>query len=688
MNRAAALSLLRLPLACALLLAGPARGLEVQVDVGLDGLVVDGAWTPIEVRCTLRPDEPRLEGRVVLARPREAVASVEVALTVEPGETGVARLAAPGGPGVTYTVSVLDAAGRRLAEATPEGATALLLPDERLVLFVGPVGLPALGQGAVDDRPRVARLAPARLPRDVHALSAARAVVLKAPASADADHVELARDPAAAAALERYVRGGGTLVLAAGDGAFWRDGPLDALAPARVDGRGQEPPGALEPLLGAPEGARAVGVVTCTPRPGARVTWAGERHPLVIERALGRGRVVLVTFDLDRDGARGAAATASFLDGLLARPPATPPLLRGADALALLGDLQEATPPLGTGWFYGLALAAAAQVVGVSLFTAVMVRRRGAWAGLFTPPLTSLGVAAALLVAGALARGGPRVTTLLLEVPDPGGGAAAVHAAVGLAAGRAASFSLEVPPPLRPDAQSASAFDLLRPRGARAALRLRPGRPALVTPLELGGHGRRALLLVGRAVDGDPGLDLGPRVAARALPILVSAPSARGVGERLQPAGGVWPQVEVTSREEVPLEGLRVLTFGPAGARLGALAPLSPGESVTFTAGLSDVVAGDPPPLPARDLEVAGPGAPAALDALLARVARRLEAAWLRAAAATPHPDAAPLPAAWVLHARLEPGSAVPVLDEAGRPLPDALTRTVRITCAPAEGGW
>lgn len=669
-----------------LLVAAPARALDVAVEVGLDGLVVDGGWTPVEVRCTLAADDPPLDGRVVVSRPREVVASVEAPLRVLPGQTAVARLAVPSGPGGSYDVRVVDARGLTLAEAAPAGATTVLLPDERLVVFVGPVGLPGLSEGG--DRARVARLTPDRLPRDAHALDPAAAIVLK-PGASGAAHVELARDPAAAAALERYVRGGGTLVLVPGDAAFWRDGPLDALAPARVDGRAEEPAGALEPVLGEAEGREpapavsgrgsearpvppTIPVFACTPRAGARVTWAGERHPLVVERALGRGRVVLVTFDLDRERVRAAPGTASFVAGLVARRPAPASVLGGADAAALLHDLLDATPPLGSGWFYGLALAAVAQLLAVSLLTGALVKRRGAWAGLVVPPAASVVLACVLLTAGALARGGPRVTTLLLEVPEPGGGALTVHAAVGLAAGRAGRFSVELPPALRPDAQPVSGFDLLRPRAARAALTLRPGRPPLVGPIDARAHGRHVLLLTGRALEGEGGLGAGPSVSARA--VVVIAPGAVGAGP--------WPRVEVTSRDARPLDALRVLVFGPSGPRLGALGPLAPGDAATFTPELHDVaVAGEP--LAPGPLE-----GPALAAAVLDHVARRLEAAWLRATATAPNGAPPPAPLAWVLDAQVEPGSVVRVLDEDGEPLDESSARTVRVTCVPAEGGW
>src|SRR5690606_35285478 len=135
-----------------------------------------------------------------------------------------------------------------------------------------------------------------------------------------------------------------------------------------------------------------------------------------------------------------------------------------------------------------------------------------------------------LIAAGALARGDPRVTTLLLELPDPGGGAATVHAAVGLEAGRAGRYSVELPPALRPDAQQVTAFDLLRPRAARAALTLRPGRPALVGPIETRAHGRHALLLTGRALDDDEALRAGPDFSARAVPVLSPPPDGAASG--------------------------------------------------------------------------------------------------------------------------------------------------------------
>ncbi|MCO5167017.1 MAG: hypothetical protein M9894_11695 [Planctomycetes bacterium] len=634
-----------------LLLAAPAAALDVTVEVGLDGLLVDGGWAPLEVRCTLGPDEPRLEGRVVVERPRELVGRIEAPLRVEPGETAVARLVVPVTAGATYAARVVDADGRTLATALPAGAGVILMPDERLVVFAGPVGLPGLADGGAD-RPRIARLAPERLPRDARLLAAAQAVVLKPPPGGAAAFAELARDPAAAAALERFVRQGGALVLVAGDGPWWRDGPLDALAPARVDGRGEDAVAALDPGLGLFEAPRPLAVLACTPRPGAVVAWAGERHPLVIERAHGRGRVTLVAFDPDQGGLRGAPRTSALLAGLLpAAPPAAPPL-RGHDALALLGDLLDATPGLAPGWFYGLTLALAVQLLGVSVLTAALVRRRGPWAALVAPPAVSLVVTGALLVAGALARGAPRVTQLLVQVADPASdappGGGHVLAALGVVAGARAEASVELPAALLPEPQPLSGLDALRLRAAGAALALRPGRPALVGPLEVPAHGRAALLLAGH-VDGDAPW---PALSARALP----GPAA------------TWPAVEVTSHDARPLEGLVVMTLTPAGPRTGALRPLAPGATATFSAALAA------PPL--DDLQLDGPLDPG--RGLLLRVAGRLEAAAGRPPAGAPPPPVV----AWVLHAAVEEGAAVPFTDRRGARLAGA-ARTVRVTCVP-----
>jgi hypothetical protein len=665
---------LALAVALVLLGAAPSRALEVEVEVGLDGLLVDGAWAPLEVRCTVGPDEPALDGFVVVARPREVVSRIEAPVRAEPGSTVTVRLSVPASSGMTYAVRVVDADGRALAEASPDVPGALLMADERLVVLVGPLGLSSLSDGGAE-RPRVARVSPERLPRDPHALAAAEAIFLK-PTGSTAAHVELARDPAAVAALEAYARAGGTLVLLGGDAAFWSDGPLDALSPARVTGRGEEPPASFEALFGRVE-ARSIPVIACAPRPDARVLWSGSTYPLVLERTLGRGRVVLVAFDPDRDGLRGAERAGAFLAGLVPGGAAPTVALRASDAEGLVADVIDATPPLGEGWFYLLVLAALTQVVGVSLLTAALARRRGPWVGLVLPPAVSLGVAAALLLLGALARGAPRVTTLLLELREPGGGA--VHAAVGIAAGARAAFTVELPPALRPDGQPLTGFDLLRLRGSGAALRERPGRPPVVGPLEVSAHGRGALVLTGRALgEGDAALRAGPRVAARALPIIVTV----APGER--PRDDLWPRVEVTSHDERPTDDLRVLVLGPTGARLSAPAALQPGATFTFSPEATDALGagGDGEERQALgDLTL-----PAQRAALLERVARRLEAMWVRAIGVAPSGVVSPFPMVWLLHAQVEEGSAVPVLDAAGAPVPRA--RTVRVTCVSAEAPW
>ncbi|MBX3472650.1 MAG: hypothetical protein KF878_37840, partial [Planctomycetes bacterium] len=120
-------------------------------------------------------------------------------------------------------------------------------------------------------------------------------------------------------------------------------------------------------------------------------------------------------------------------------------------------------------------------------------------------------------------------------------------------------------------------------------------------------------------------------------------------------------------RDDRPLEGLLVLALTPGGARLGQLPPLAPGGAATFTAAL----AAPPPDEVPLHGPIAGPAD------LLLRVAHRLMASVPRAAGGPPPPITA-----WVLHAAVEEGAAVPLVDRRGAPLAGP-ARTLRVTCVP-----
>ena len=89
--------------------ASTGAALEVDVKVGLGGLLVPDTWAPIQVTVTLDADAEPLRGQVVLERPRQAVSRCVTPLEVAPGSRTTVTLAAPIGlASQEYRIDVLD----------------------------------------------------------------------------------------------------------------------------------------------------------------------------------------------------------------------------------------------------------------------------------------------------------------------------------------------------------------------------------------------------------------------------------------------------------------------------------------------------------------------------------------------------------------------------------------------------
>lgn len=653
-------SLRLLPLLGLLLALAPsARAVEVEVEVGLDEVVVEEAWSPVVVRVRLAPDDAPLDGRVVIERPRDLVGAIEAPLRLDPGQAATVRLVAPPGTSGGLVARVVDRDGRWRGEAPVARPPTTLSPEERLVLFVGR-GLLSVGdQVRRADRPRVARLAPGQLPRDPRLLAATRTIVLKG--AAEPDLVELARDPEAVAALERWVRAGGRLVVLASDRPFWRDTPLDALLPARVDGApAVERGGALVATLGRVQGD--VPLLAATPRPDAKVLASGERWPLLVERELGRGQVVLSLVDVDREVVRGAENADAYIARLLAAGRAPPPGPRAQDVHDLARTLLAATPSLGGGWAYLITAAALVQALGVTVLAGWASRRRGPWAGLAAPIAVSLVLAAVLLLAGALRHEPPSATALAVVTTD-GGPAGQAHLEVAVFSGVRARLGLDLPGALRPRADLRRAPDPLRLRIGPPRLLVHGPSTLSIEGLEVPPHGVALVGFDGDVVEGE-----------RATGDLLAGLPRLSV-ETTGSTGPGWPLVTVRSREEAPLGRMLLLAVGPGGARARWIEAMAPEASLAWDPkdGVALVASTTGAADAGRSALEAGDD-----DAILLHVAGLLEASWGRSLAAAGAGDR-PEAAAWVLVLDRPAAAPIALRDDDGASLAPA--RLIRVGC-------
>lgn len=644
-------------------LAGPAAAMEVEVEVGLDEVVVEEAWSPVVVRVRLAPEDAPLDGRVVIERPRDLVGTIESPIQVAPGQTATVRLVAPPGTSGGLVARVVDQDGTWRAEAPVGRPPTTLGPEERLVLFAGRGLLSAGDPVRRADRPRLARIAAAQLPRDPRVLAATRTIVLKG--AAEPDLVELARDPEAVAALERWVRAGGRLVVLASDRPFWRDTALEALLPARVDGSpAVEHSGALAPALGHLQGD--VPLLAAVPRPDARVVISGERWPVLVERDLGRGQVALCLVDVDREVIRGAENVETFMARLLAGGRAPPPGPRAQDVHDLAKALLAATPSLGGGWAYLITAAALVQALGVTVLAGWAARRRGPWAGLGAPIGVSLVLAVVLILAGAL-RHEPPSASVLAVVTTEGGLAGQAHVEVAVFSGVRARLGLDLPGALRPRADLRRAPDPLRLRIGPPRLVVHGPSTLSIEGLEVPPHGVALVGFDGDVVEGERAT--GELLAG--LPRLsLEATSRPG------PAGTGWPLVTVRSREKAPVGRLLLLAVGAGGARTRWVDAMAPEADLEWDPSRDGVALVTPTADVGRAALQAGDD-----DALLLQTAGLLEANWARTLAAATGAER-PEAAAWALVVDRPAASPLALRDEEGAPVGAA--RLVRVGCLAA----
>ena len=636
-----------------LLVSRPAWALEARAELGLAGQVA-GDWTSLVVRCSLDDDEPPLRGRVTVDLPGHALGSASARIDLAPGGTAVARLTVPVLAGAPYAVRVEDERGRTRLETAPERWELVDSTRERLLVHLAPSGLGALTAPGQADAPRIARVAPADLPPDLRALESVVAVVLPL-ASGDPELLELLRDPAKTVLLERYVAGGGTLLLMADPSLAWTGAPIERLSPLAAPELVALGPAELEPLLGElPQADATIPVVTGELRPGAHWRFTAGEVGLVAEQPRGLGRVLFAGLDPDGRGVRGAEHMGTFLTALTSssRSGGGSPVrgLEPEPVAELARQAFAARAVLGPLGFALLAAVLLAHIAVVGPLATGLTRKRGPWAGLLLPPAVSAAFATAVVVAGALTREAPRARALQVVTQGanderPGRG----QLELALFADEEARFVVNLDPHWAPAQQARGALAALQPREGPPTVEFVGGLPRTIGPVNVPAHGLAQLRLAGST----------PRLALEVV--------ERGGEVEVRAAGGVEP----TPDEGAALVGLVIRAGGevllqdlelPQAGRVVRWRPAEGGARLP-PALEDDELPGDP----------FAPGADAARAALVTRVAAALAAGPVRARATAER--------RWLLHVALSAGPVeVKRVDSDGRspgPAPECLRITV-----------
>lgn len=641
-----------LALVCLLALSAPALAWEVEVRVGLEGVLQEEGWAPLRVRCQAAPDDPPLSGVVVVDLGREAVAGCAAPIHLAPGEAALIHMAVPVGPGRNYEARLVDARGRTVATSPPEVALALLDAEESLGLLVGGDGLAALRAAAVQKgAPRLVHVEAEGLRHLPDCVLDGMAAVILVPEAGGALR-EVARDRQQVERLRGFVERGGTLVVLAGSGSpFWEDSPLLELLPVRQhEGLIDVHRSVFEALLG-PLGVddrrvRTIPALAVVPRQAERLIPGTD---LLLRRRLGRGRVLFLAFDPDLPALRGAVRAGPFLTQLVPPRPPEPARLRDDALEGLSRRAFQGVGTVGTTGVSLMALALVAQLLLVGPVALLLGRRRGPWVAFLAPGLFSLLVAGALLVGGALTRGEPAARALVWSFRDQSG-TAQDRVSLGLFAGGGEEFSLALPAGLVPAPGPRRDLTLLQFRAAPPRLRCEEGHPVAIEPLRVPARGLAHLELRGPA-DPEP------------------APFRAQLAAPLDPGQGGLELVELEAL--APLEGLSALVIGPREARLGRLPGLAPGERWTFD------------PAQAMALPEARDGWEGDLwrdeagteESVLLAVAGQLQAERARAAASAPTGLAPSFPSAWLLRVDASQAPLAVSRGEDGVPLPVATRR-------------
>ena len=267
--------------------------LTLAVQVGYHNTLKLSQWMPVSVDIT--NNGPDLEGTLEVqsslrpgAGPPFGAAVYQAPVALAAGATKHFRTYVIQDYPASVTVRVVRA-GRVVASQdvnSPNTTSGLLVA----VLSDRPSTLDSLGSlHPGGNAPQVVHLAAAELPDSVPVLKAFDVIAID----------DFATDTLTAAqktALDDFVRQGGALLL--GAGGAWRktlSGLPSGVVPMQVTGS------TVLDSAAALGGAPGVEVATGDIHPGATAWLADRGHPLVVEAPVGRGIVMLATFDWNQD---------------------------------------------------------------------------------------------------------------------------------------------------------------------------------------------------------------------------------------------------------------------------------------------------------------------------------------------------------------------------------------------------
>lgn len=306
--------------------ARPAAPLDLDAEVGWSGWIVPGVWLPLRITLSARDnfdgtmliEVPEVQSRSIITYqvPVRITAGARQRLTAEviitdPRQPVRVRIVQDGREVVRREIALGSV-------RAVEGVVATLTQDA--------VGLEFLS--ALSRRLRAVYISERDLPVRWQAYGGVEWLVIR-----DLDDRGVL--PLQRQALVQWLEQGGRILVTGGDRlaqlqASW----LWDLLPATVRGVGQaQPTGLLSGVIGP------VGITLVTPRPGASVSPASG-PPLAVQWRLGRGTVVLWTFDAFAPSIRAWPGLMQLWQPLIESPP--PVTVAHRDLAALL----PATRPL------------------------------------------------------------------------------------------------------------------------------------------------------------------------------------------------------------------------------------------------------------------------------------------------------------------------------------------------------
>jgi hypothetical protein len=505
--------------------AAPARAQELTVEVepGWEGFFVEDGWTPLRVTLRAPPGAPPLRGRVVTeSLPLERVSCSDAPFTLSPtpAEGSAARLvlAVPAHGDLSFSIRVEDEQGREIATGAPAALPRRIEGKDRLVLLAhhdgGLVALegqmpPAISNPPVAPAPpgarltrvqmqllraaqsahsspsavRLARVAPEELGVSPFLLQSVSGIVLMDGPGA----VELAQDPERVATLEAFVSDGGSLVIAGGSGtAFWHGSPLERLLPVTCRGERDQASSRDLAFLGDARSLGPIAIMRATLAPPVAGTppaqWLPDAERVVAARAIGRGRVVFLAFDPDQAELRDTPNLGPFLASLVPVAHTRTPLVL-ADRLAEeSGRIFFERPSLTTSGLLALAAGTAATIF---ILGPVAARRRHAPIRTLVAPALSIALAAIVIAVASLTRGPAEARVISWTFTESGAPDAIVVSDLGVYSGNPLEAEVVLDPRASLTPLEAAKVDLLTFRGRRSALRIAPGAPPCVTPVDL-----------------------------------------------------------------------------------------------------------------------------------------------------------------------------------------------------------